>query len=203
LSGGITIPEMPVSLAAKGCIDWFVQWREFGPIEAFTDMPSGVTSKVRTWARGTKVSESDLVAALEIHRARHGGEGPRENLELALRRWIRSGSTGSVPDSLIELRIAVEALYEIGGMNEKGFRIATYGAWHLGADFGERHWIRETLRKAYDDSSRAVHAGQLKHAEKDPGLLSSAQDICRDGILKRLRERKVPNWDELILGARE
>jgi len=56
-----------VSLAAKGCIDWFVQWREFGPIEAFTDMPSGVTSKVRMWARGTKVSESDLVAALEIH----------------------------------------------------------------------------------------------------------------------------------------
>lgn len=192
-----------MSLAANGCVDWFVQWREFGRLGAFTDMPSGVSHKARSGACKTKVSASDLVEALEIHQARHNGGGPRENLELAMRRWIRSKRPGSDLDRLIELRIALEALYEIGGVNEKGFRIATYGAWHLGKDFERRHLLRETLRKAYSDSSNAVHGGKLRYAAKDPGLVTSVQDICREGILKRLREMERPKWDEMILGAGE
>ena len=192
-----------VSMAANGCVDWFLQWREFGPLGAFTDTPSGVTYKVRSGLRKTKISQADLDEALKIHRARHGSRGPRENLELAMRRWIRSKRPGTDLDKLIELRIAMEALYEIGGANEKAFRIATYGAWHLGKDFEQRRLFRETLHKAYRDSSSAVHGGKLKHAAKDPGLVSSVQDICRDGILKRLGETERPKWDEIILGARE
>ena len=63
--------------------------------------------------------------------------------------------------------------------------------------------IRETLRKAYRDSSSAVHGGKLRYAAKDPGFVSSAQDICRDGIVKRLGETERPKWDEMILGARK
>ena len=192
-----------VSVAANSCVDWFLQWREFGPLGAFTDTPSGVNYKVRSGTRGTKISQADLDEALTIHRARHGSEGPRENLELAMRRWIRSKRPGTDLDKLIELRIALEALYEIGTANEKAFRIATYGAWHLGKDFEQRHLFRETLRKAYSDSSSAVHGGKLRYAAKDPGLVSSVQDICRDGILKRLGETERPKWDEIILGAWE
>ena len=59
---------------------------------------------------------------------------------------------------------------------------------------------RETLRKVYDDSSRAVHGGKLKHAAKNQELVSGGQDICRKGILKRLEEPEKPKWEELILG---
>ena len=190
-----------VSMAANGHIDWFLQWTEYGPLGAFTGMPSGVTHKARSGTHKTKISQADLNEALEIHRIRYGGGEPRENLELAIRRWIRSKRPGSDLDKLIELRIALEALYGIGGANEKAFRIATYGAWHLGKDFEQRRLVRETLRKAYSDSSRAVHGGKLKYAANDPGLVSSAQDICRDGILKRLKETEKPKWDEIILGA--
>ena len=190
-----------VSLACNGSVDWLLQWRDFGCLEAFTDTPSGVGYKVRSGTRRTKVSQADLDEALKIHRARHGGRGSRENLELAMRRWIRSKRPGTDLDKLIELRIALEALYEIGGVNEKGFRIATYGAWHLGANLEQRHEFRETLRKAYSDSSSAVHGGKLKYAAKDPDLVSSAQGICRNGILKRLEETERPKWDEMILGA--
>ena len=55
----------------------------------------------------------------------------------------------------------------------------------------------------YSDSSSAVHGGKLKYAAKDPKLVFSAQDICRNGILKRLEETERPKWDEMILGARE
>ena len=166
-------------------------------------MPSGITSKVQSGTHRTKISQANLDDALEIHRKRYGGGGPRENLELAISRWIRSKRAGTDLDKLTELRIALEALYEIGGANEKAFRIATYGAWHLGKDFEQRHLFRETLRKAYSDSSNAVHGGKLKYAAKDPGLVSYAQDICREGILKRLGETERPKWDEIILGAWE
>ena len=193
-----------VSLACNGYVDWFLQWRDYGLLEAFTDVPSGVGYKVRSGIRRTtKVSQADLDEALRIHRARYGAGGSRENLELAVRRWIRSKRPGTGMDKLIELRIALEALYEIGEANEKGFRLATYGAWHLGGDFEQRREIREVLGKSYRDSSSAVHAGKLKFAAKDPGLVSSAQDICRDGILKRLEETERPKWNEIILGAGE
>ena len=192
-----------VSLACNGCVDWFVRWRDCGSLEVFTDTPSSIGWKIRSGARRTKVSQASLNEALKIHHARHGGGGPRESLELAMRRWIRSKRSGTDLDKLIELRIALEAMYEIGGVNEKGFRVATYGAWHLGENFEQRHVFRETLRKAYSDSSSAVHGGKLKYAAKDPKLVSSAQDICRNGILKRLEETEKPKWDEMILGARE
>ena len=189
-----------ISLACNGFVDWFVQWRDYEDLGAFAFGQSSVSYKYRSGLGGTKFTQEHLDAARQIHLARHGGEKPRENLELAMRRWIRSKRSGTDLDKLIELRIALEALYEIGGLNEKGFRIATYAAWHLGKDFEERCEHRDTLRKVYDDSSRAVHAGKLKHAAKNPELVSSAQVICRGGILKRLEETERPRWDEIILG---
>ena len=189
-----------ISLACNGFVDWFVQWRDYDDLAAFAFGQLSVSYKYRSGLGGTKFTQDHLNAARQIHRARHAGGKPRENLELAMRRWIRSKRPGTDLDKLIELRIALEALYEIGGLNEKGFRIATYGAWHLGKDFEERREYRDTLRKVYDDSSRAVHAGKLKHAAKNPELISSAQVICREGILKRLEEAERPRWDEIILG---
>ena len=192
-----------MSLACNGYVDWFVQWRDDQDLAAFAFAPVGVSYKYRSGRGGTRFGQQHSDAARQIHRARHAGGRPRENLELSMRRWIRSKRAGTDLDKLIELRIALEALYEIGGLNEKGFRIATYAAWHLGKDFEERREYRETLRKVYDDSSRAVHGGKLKHAAKNRELVSAGQDICRDGILKRLEETKRPRWDEIILGEGE
>ena len=150
-----------------------------------------------------RLRRADLEETLKIHEARHRRGKSRENLELAMRRWMRSKRSGTDSDKLIELRIALEALYEIKELNEKGFRIATYGAWHLGEDFELRQEIWETLHKAYGDSSSAVQGRKPKHAAKDRELISSAQDICRDGILKRLEETETPKWVEMILGVGE
>ncbi len=192
-----------MSLACNRYVDWFLEWRDFGDLQAFSNMLSGASHKYRSDSSRAKMSQADLNDALKIHHARRGGGGPKENLELALRRWIKSKRSGTAADKLIELRIALEALYEIGGLNEKGFRISTYGAWHLGESFEQRHELRETLRKVYSDSSRVVHGGKIKYAAKDAKLISSAQDICRNGILKRLQESEKPGWEEMILGAGE
>ena len=191
-----------MSIACDGFVDWFAQWRDYGDLGAFGFGQSGVSVnfKFRSGLGGTKFTQEHLEVARQIHQARHAGGKPRENLELAMRRWIRSKRPGTDMDKLIELRIALEALYEIGGLNEKGFRIATYAAWHLGKDFEERRDYRDSLRKVCDDSSRAVHGGKLKHAAKNQELVSAGQEICRKGILKRLEEENGPKWEELILG---
>ena len=110
-------------------------------------------------------------------------------------------------DSLIDLRIALESLYLQDFLNEQSqemrFRLALFGAWHLGVDFEERKKIRKRIRDAYDTASGAVHGGELENTPEIQELLLDAQDLCRRGILKVLREGypSQERWGDLILGV--
>ena len=125
-------------------------------------------------------------------------------LRIALDRWRRSKRPYTRPvDAYIDLRIALESLYLKDFTNEHSqemrFRLALFGAWHLGADLDERRSIRKILRDAYDTASGAVHVGEVPGDER--ANLSDAQDLCRQGILKLLLEGPPQDWGELILGA--
>ena len=128
--------------------------------------------------------------------SREGG-----GLDLAVDRWMRSKRQKSDVDKFIELRIALEALYLQDARGELGFRLANYGAWHLGANFAERKRYRAVLSQAYRKASEAVHRAEVADTEANRKLLSEAQDLCRMGILKRLDETEKPDWDEVILGG--
>ena len=104
-------------------------------------------------------------------------------------------------DKFVDLRIALEAVYLERLEGEMGFRLATYGAWHLGESAAERREYAGVLRKAYHTSSRAVHSGELSETAEARDLLTRAQNLCRSGILKRLSEKVEPKWDEIILGG--
>ena len=80
------------------------------------------------------------------------------------------------------------------------FRLALFGAWHLGSDMEDRRRIRRTLRDAYGVGSRAVHGQNLKFNEKNRRLLSDGQRLCRLGMLKVLEDGEPDDWEELILG---
>ncbi|MCY4423543.1 MAG: hypothetical protein OXC06_10780 [Acidimicrobiaceae bacterium] len=75
-----------------------------------------------------------------------------------------------------------------------------HGAWHLGEDYEERQTYQEILRDSYDLASKVVHAGEIEYSDNSLSLLDKAQDLCRKGILKRLRESEEPKWNELMLG---
>ncbi len=130
--------------------------------------------------------------------------GANRKLKIAVDRWRRSmAEDAKLEDRYIDLRIALEAIYLKDFINEHSqemrFRLALFGAWHLGADFEERRSIRRALRDAYDAASKAVHDGELPKAMKP--TLSTAQDLCRRGILKLLREGPPDDWGDLVLGA--
>ena len=108
----------------------------------------------------------------------------------------------SLPDRFIELRIALEALYLDGKSNtEMAFRLATHGALYAGATTQERRGNHEALLEAYKLSSRAVHGGTLKDSAENKRVLKRAQDLCREGMVRSLREDEAPNWTDMIVGA--
>ena len=116
-------------------------------------------------------------------------QGANRKLKIAVDRWRRSmAEDAELEDRYIDLRIALEAIYLKDFANEHSqemrFRLALCGAWHLGADFEERRSTRKALRDAYDAASKAVHEGELPNAARP--TLSTAQDLCRRGMLKLL-----------------
>ena len=120
----------------------------------------------------------------------------------AILRWMGSKRSRELTDQFIELRVALETLYPTGG-TELGFRIANYGAWHLGDSCSRRMEYRDVLSKAYRLASHGVHKGSVGDTSKNRQTLAGAQDLCRDGIIKRLHESEEPKWQDMILGAHE
>ena len=80
------------------------------------------------------------------------------------------------------------------------FRLALFGAWHLSENPKGRAKIRKELLDAYGKASGAVYAGDVPADSETTDPLSKAQSLCRQGILKLLRNG-APNWGELALGV--
>ena len=146
----------------------------------------------------------DSVDARQVYSTMKQLQGANRKLQIAVDRWRRSmAEDAQLDDRYIDLRIALEAVYLKDFGNERSqemrFRLALFGAWHLGADFADRRSIRRALRDAYDTASRAVHEGEVpKEAAR---ALPMAQDLCRRGILQLLREGSPKDWGDLLLGG--
>ncbi len=196
-----------LSLAGNHCIRRRARWINYGELEEFNTVTGTGVPHVETpsWTATTlSLSEEHLQEARKICLARYPSEQTklRPRLDIAISRWMQSKGPAGLADKLIDLRIALEALYLEGEAGEIRFRLATYGAWHLGTDAAKRGKYHKTLRDAYDLSSKAVHAGAVEDTPENQEKLTAAQDLCRQGILKRLSEEPPkPKWNELIMGA--
>ena len=144
------------------------------------------------------LDEGEVMHTIEALR---GADG---KLRIAVDRWKKSKRPNAhLEDRYIDLRIALETLYLKDFANENSgemrFRLSLFGAWYLGSTVDERRDIRKTLRDAYDTASGAVHGGEVPGDSK--ACLENAQELCRQGILKLLREGTPKDWGDLILGA--
>lgn len=175
-----------------------------------TDRPKPRPWKSMTSGAGRTVialqddATRDLLDPSEVDSTISALQSANRKLRIAVDRWRRSMvEDAKLEDQYIDLRVALEAMYLKDFMNEHSqemrFRLALFGAWHLGATFQERRSIRKALRLAYDTASKAVHEGELSASMKP--TLSPAQDLCRRGILELLREGPPNDWGDLVLGA--
>ena len=228
--GGVNIATVcqALSLESDDYVDAGLYWNDYQELDAFSLGVDDTTwsmgnARVRSWS-STVTWRTELftgVTTLEFK-----GDQPMldiadeqlartlaalktlndsDKIRIAVSRWVKSKDPyGQLADRFIDLRIALECLYAQNFLDAKqtqGFRfkLPLFGAWHLGTDFEERKCIRKKLRQVYDTASKAVHSGDLEFSENQEPL-STAQDLCRRGILKILREGPPRDWGDLILG---
>ena len=200
-----------LSLANGGSIECVADWTHVDPDALFvlrwphTGAVRLYLHKQRRWD-SVLATENSVREAVSLYEARqHLTPGLAQKLEVPIKRWIKSKTDQVLADSVIDLRIALESLYLREFLNansqEMKFRLSICGAWHLGSDIVDRRGIRKKLREAYDMASGAVHSGDVENTGANRQLLSDAQDLCRQGILKLLREGQPHDWGDLILGA--
>ena len=172
-----------------------VQLADWHLADKGTLFPNGIS--------GPLPSEERLGETLKAIKDLH----PDHTTRTAISRWMRSrDDKQSLVDRYIDLRIALEALYLEDFLDERTtqemrFRLALFGAWHLGDNFKERQSIRKKVRDSYDRASAAVHGGSIAYDSKSRELLSDGQGLCRKGIQKVLRQGLPKNWGDLILGV--
>ncbi|MCY4047700.1 MAG: HEPN domain-containing protein [Candidatus Dadabacteria bacterium] len=112
-------------------------------------------------------------------------------------------------DDFIDLGIALESLYvPDSGSGEISFKLRTRASCHLGANVEEKMDIFRKFKAIYDQRSRAVHRGEVEKKVKIGGkdtsissVLESAQDLCRESILKVIEAGGVPDWDSLVVSG--
>ncbi|MYB60260.1 MAG: hypothetical protein F4X69_02645 [Gemmatimonadetes bacterium] len=196
-----------LSIAYDQHVSWTHIWRDVGDIRAFHQSGGGYESRPFTQLGNAAINleQQHLELARDLDVQRHARMENGRSPEIAISRWIRSKRHGTtLTDRFIDLRIAFESLYLPNkSRNELRFRLALFGAWHLGADFEERRQYFKLLKKTYDLGSVAVHTGHVDDTPETQKNLYDAQCACRKAILNRLRENEEPTWNEVdvALGA--
>ena len=211
---GGQLPQYPylefceaMSLACNHCIRPVIVWKECGDLVVFgSGPPSGATGYlVPGSVAKSQLSQEQLNETWNIFRKRRDSSEQTDRLDTSISRWQNSKRfEGNPADKFIDLRIALEALYLSGENQELKFRLATRGAWDIGELPEKREEYFQVLQDAYDLGSSAVHGKKFdpkKKQQEKKNTLKNAQDICRQGILKRLSTGQEPDWKKLILGA--
>ena len=192
-----------ISVETNNYVDWFMQWWDYGDVDAFF-LNAGF-GRVRRDTRAPSpslISEEQLVNCLEAHELLE----KYTRLDLCIARWLRSKQATAKEDQLVELRIALELVLladDKGAVGEKRHRLSMRGAWLLGETFEERKMSFARLRQVYDFASSVLHAGSLKKKKDTEELATAireAQDLCRAAILLIARARTMPDWSDVVLG---
>ena len=191
-----------LSLETNNQVDWFINWNDYGDVEAFFLNP-GFSSrrKEANHSSAVSTSEEQVRGCLRIHALLED----RRALDLAVARWRKSKAARTTDEQLIEIRIALESvlLSDDTGSGEKRHRLATRGAWLIGKTVEERQSHFETLKHVYDYASTVIHGGTPKVKGRELARdIATAQDLCRAALLRLadgiLDSRK---WSELVLGG--
>lgn len=121
------------------------------------------------------------------------------HLITALMRFSSSYEKSSPPDRLIDLVIALEALFGDGESGSIAYKVATRCAFWLHPPGKGRLDTFKFIKKAYDMRSRSVHGGQKESPTEVQ--LNQLEHIVRVSLIKLLDSRtpkgKMPHGSEI------
>ncbi len=202
-----------LSLACHSGVKIFFHAR-FLPGDKLYNLSHGIGGG--SWRTRPRIGNFPEVGQHEIEEAKHLyqilvklNSEIQEKLQIPIDRWLKSKGNKDTIDKIIDLGIALEALYLSEGTREQltlQFRLRA--SWHLGKNKKHRKKLIDEFKAIYDLRSQAVHSGEvpkrikMRKGESLPTseFITKAQDLCRDSILKILEDGEFPDWNDLILG---
>ena len=204
-----------LSMVCQRPIQPVLLWRTYlDPYEIFDlDVLIGPTSV--TWKLSydnqfdaPHLVESDVEELRELYCgiARLDSE-KRARLQVPITRWITSVGQRDEVDRMIDVGIALEALFldddERGQLTQK---FAQRASWYLGEDKTDREVLHSYFEEVYDNRSGAVHRGVLRKkgtSEDREEFIRGAQSICLQSI-KTAIARGIPEnakeWEAWVSG---
>ena len=126
----------------------------------------------------------------------------RRKLLIAIDRWIKSKSSGSEVDSIIDVGIALEALYVTEDRRIREL-LSKHASLYL-EDVSPQKTLQDEFKAIYKLRSDIVHSNVVREkvAVGDqcvpiPDLVARAQDLCQKSIVKIIKEGTIPDWNSL------
>ena len=196
-----------LSLACNSAVQIILEWRFLSAAELFNLSGLGVggmsnkynVDLSESFARSGEPQINDAKHLYHILTNLPSAVGKK--LRIPINRWIKSRTNKDFVDKMIDLRIALEALYatNAGGKMQQVYNGA---ARHLGKGKGKGYKgeLRTKFEQIYRCCSDAVHDGEIPQTaslgEKCLPMsefISKSQNLCRKSIMKVLEGGELPN----------
>jgi len=185
-----------------------IEWEDLIELSSF--FGGGISAKFNAYPRGGFTNEREKMVskeaaqeAMRIYKLIRDGKQCSTEVNMAINRWIRSKKSISEEDQIVDLRIAIEALFLKGRGGGVALSASTYGAFYLGNCGAERRKIAKIIQEAYKAGSSIVHGSKISDVRRKslPEKIRGAQEICREGILRRIETKEDWTWDEVVFGG--
>lgn len=205
-----------LSLIANYAVKPLFQWQYIGEDELFKVGDWWYTKLMRPRIMIDPGSGIHVINETDIDKAKclyqllaNPSSNIGEKLQIPIDRWIKSKTSKTAVDKMIDLGIAFEALYlPKNNVEQLSFQFRLRAAWYLGENKVDRKMLIDEFKAIYTLRSKAVHNGEVPNKIKirkgeesiaTTTFISKAQDLCRDSIMKILKDGKFPDWNDLIL----
>ena len=203
-----------LSLTCNSAVQAAIRWQFLAKHELFNLRPVGGSSftqcaEITPFRGSTVAGETQIDEAKRLYRKMIKWKNVAEKLQIPIDRWIKSKTSQAPEDKIRDWGTALETLYlSEDEKYKRSSKLSKRASWHLGKDQAHRKELMEDFRDIYEWRSTVVHTGKLpKKKNKKPfrpreiaEFTEKVQDLCRDSIMKILKDEKFPVWNDLILG---
>ena len=198
-----------LSLACNSAVQISLKWRLWAEDELF-NLNLGLNGMTRCYdadlfGSSTEAGEAQIDEAKRLYEILDSDFG--EKLRIPIDRWIKSKTNKNPVDKMIDLGIAFEALY-VSRRNKISRQLCRRASWHLGKDKEDRKVLMTEFKAIYNCRCDAVHEGKLGEEVKvgtefvpTSEFIARAQGLCRESIIKIMKDERFPDWNDLILGG--
>ena len=203
-----------LSLVCNFAVQPTISWTFLEPYEICNLMEGFEGSRIyrdSLWLGTNIVEKAQIDQAKDLYKVLDKQDPNLKNkLQIPINRWLKSKTSRTNIDKIIDLGIAFESLYlsDRGANSELSFQFRLRASWYLGKDKADREMLMDEFKAIYTLRSKAVHTGKIPQTVKIRSksvpiseFIPKSQDLCRQSIMKIIEKRVFPDLNNEILGC--